>query len=447
MNMRKDVIDSNLSKSSEEVLATVHSSPAKKLAYNTKKQRVSRRLLLAERAQHLTVNCPVSGITSLIQIPAIPGYTLIWSSPLASVENCRGMVQQGMVYLRRLDTQTLAGMLIVIAEDYNLFSYCPADSAAQKNAILRTAGKDTIINALLIIEDFVHSNNSLYLPKLSLKMDVSIEASGIEVIMTEWLKLVAAYIMNARHKENEDSKNPEDEFYSIAPKKTILPSYTKVEDKKAKQEAWQQTNKKWQEQRVLKEDIKTAKAILKTFTSDEIVSSKLMNLLRSVFTEESLITMDSSMRFLIASKMESFTSVAASKLVAILKKDFPLLRNELASLDSLDSEEADTIASEAEGQGYVEPTTTLTTIPLGDTIEPTSLETIEPITMQEEQEEQEESAVSVTFKPTKAMSIIEQIKARKQQAAKQLEDERKAKFATFAALSTITSTNKEEELS
>jgi len=402
----------------KEILVKVATMPAKRIAITAQKQRVSRRLLLTERAQHLTVNCPVSGVTSIIQIPAIPGYTLIWESPLASIDNCRGMVQQGFSYLRSLDTQILAGLLVVIADDYDLFHYQPSDSGAQKNALIRTAGKDIIINALLIIEDFVHTNNSLYLPKLSLKMDATMEASGIEVMMTEWLKTVAAYIMASKFKE-EDT---EDNFYNEVPKKTISVQYVKKEDKKAKAEAWATTNKKWNEQREFKDDIKSAKSILKSFHTDETVSPKLMGLLKSVFTEDALLTMDSSMRFLIAAKMEAFTSVAASKLVAILKKPYALLRNEMASLDSLEDETVDNDALEAD-----------------DGLAPTdATETVEiEVISQEEIASINQAIAPAVIKP---MSIIEQIKARKAEAARKLEEERKAKFAAFAALSTITAT-------
>jgi len=144
-------------------IKTIASLSAKHIAINAQKQRVSRRLQIAKHNEKITVNCEISGITCLMDIPAIPGYSLIWTSPISSVANCRGMVSLGLSYLRKLDTQILAGMLVVIADDYSLFTYQPSDSGAQKNAIIRTAGKDAIINALLLIEDFVHSNNVMYL--------------------------------------------------------------------------------------------------------------------------------------------------------------------------------------------------------------------------------------------------------------------------------------------
>ena len=115
---------------------------AQHLAYDAQAKRVSRRLLLAERAKLLTVSCPITGIVSLLQIPSIPACSLIWDSPLSDLANCRGMAQQGIDYLKQLDTQVLSGLLIVLSDAYSLFKFQPYDSGVQKNAILRTAGKE-----------------------------------------------------------------------------------------------------------------------------------------------------------------------------------------------------------------------------------------------------------------------------------------------------------------
>lgn len=328
--------EQTFNKDPSEILISLVAKPAKISSYANKKlkQRVSRRLLLAERSERLTVVCPETGIVSLMDIPFIAGAALEWTSPLASVANCRGIVQQGSIYLEKLDTQVLAGILITLCEDYSLLRYQPSDSGAQKNAILRTAGKTTIINALLLIEDFVHSHNHIYLPSLSLIMDAGVAEGGIEATMSEWLKLIAALIIKASFPSlNEGDDTPEDEFHASVPRKTLTAQKTSKENKKQKAEDWSQLNKKWAEQREYKEDIKKAKILLKTLAQNEVISAKLMGLLRSIFTDTALLVMDSSMRMLLASKMESFSSASALSLVTIIKKPYALLREESSSLD------------------------------------------------------------------------------------------------------------------
>ena len=392
-----------------ERIRNIASLSAKHIAINAQKQRVSRRLQLAKHNERITVNCEISGITCLMDIPAIPGYSLIWTSPISSVANCRGLTSLGLSYLRKLDTQILAGMLVVIADDYSLFTYQPSDSGAQKNAVIRTAGKDTIINALLLIEDFVHSNNVMYLPRLSLIMDTVVEQSGIEARMTEWMKTVAAYIMKAEWADSDFDDNPQDTFYATAPKKTLTASYTKTVDASKKKEDWAKQNKKWAEQREYKADIKAAKDILKTLSSTETISPKLMGLLKSIFTEDSLLTMDSAMRYLVASKMEGFESLASTKLVAILKKDYPLLREASISLD-IDLEAEDTIEAvgdKAEGNSI--------DVTLDTTIEIGEAPAIEIMTVSEV------ITATVEANPLNKLSLIERIKLKKQQAARELE--------------------------
>jgi hypothetical protein len=396
-----------------ERIRNIASLSAKHIAINAQKQRVSRRLQLAKHNEKITVNCEISGITCLMDIPAIPGYSLIWTSPISSVANCRGMVSLGLSYLRKLDTQILAGMLVVIADDYSLFTYQPSDSGAQKNAIIRTAGKDAIINALLLIEDFVHSNNVMYLPRLSLIMDTVVEQSGIEARMTEWMKTVAAYILKAEWADSTDDTSPEDTFYSTAPKRTIEPSYIKEQKKAKSKEDWAKQNKKWAEQREYKADIKAAKDILKTLSSTETISTKLLGLLKSIFTEDSLLTMDSAMRYLVASKMEGFESLASTKLVAILKKDYPLLREASISLD-IDLEAEDTIEA------------------VGDKAEGRSIDvTIEDIGTSSSNEDSTKAVETTTSQPVAKKSLIDIIREKKQQAAREIEEQRLAKIASL----------------
>lgn len=391
-------------------LKDIASLPAKRAAIIDQKLRVSRRLLLAEREQHLTVNCPTSGITSLIQIPAIPYKTLIWDSPLADLSNCRGLVQEGITYLRKLDTQTLAGILLVMTDDYSLFRYQPGYSAAQKNAIIRTAGKDTIINAALFVEDYVHSKNRTFLPKLSLILEDTDQIGSMEARMTEWLKLVASIVYR------QDFASTEDDFYNEAPTKKMTPDYIVKADKKAKTENWAATNRKWAEQREFKADIKSTKELIKIFAREETVSSKLVGLLKSVFTDDALLTMDSSMRSLLSSKMDMFETEAALKLTAIIKKPYAILRESAISLDldSLDdpiNPELDLGSVEIEDAAKLEDQGEATDAALNDSNEPNSIDV--PCTNEEYAEFKANDTYTSSSISDKSLSFIEKIKARK----------------------------------
>jgi hypothetical protein len=244
-------------------------------------------------------------------------------------------------------------------------------------------------------------------------MDTVVEQSGIEARMTEWMKTVAAYILKAEWADSTDDTSPEDTFYSTAPKRTIEPSYIKEQKKAKSKEDWAKQNKKWAEQREYKADIKAAKDILKTLSSTETISPKLMGLLKSIFTEDSLLTMDSAMRYLVASKMEGFESLASTKLVAILKKDYPLLREASISLD-IDLEAEDTIEA------------------VGDKAEGRSIDvTIEDIGTSSSNEDSTKAVETTTRQPVAKKSLIDIIREKKQQAAREIEEQRLAKIASL----------------
>jgi len=379
------------------ILLNAAKAPYKWRPTDARSQRVSRRLLLTERSYKLTVNCPVTGVTSLMEVPAIPGYSLIWTSPLASLENCRGMVSIGIDYLRKLDTQILAGLLIVLADDYDLLRYQPADSGAQKNAIIRTAGKDTIISVLLTIENYVHSGNAPFLPKLSLIMDAKVEQSGIEFNMTEWIKTVATYILKADYSEEE----LEDNYYSLAPTKTIsVPSIKKASNAEAAAIKYKK-QKRYEQQKEYNNDIKISIALLKTLCKEETISPKLSALLKGIFNGDTLLTMDPTMKGLVASKMTTFTSPSASKLIAILEKPYALLFSN--GLDTLE-ETTDNLTGEDDSSNPIpsEQGASIPTISF-------SIPSVGTVTV--------ETIVETSTK----LSLIERIKARKQQAARLLE--------------------------
>jgi hypothetical protein len=247
-------------------------------------------------------------------------------------------------------------------------------------------------------------------------MDTVVEQSGIEARMTEWMKTVAAYILRAEWADSDFDESPQDTFYATAPKKTLTASYTKTVDASKKKEDWAKQNKKWAEQREYKADIKTAKDILKTLASTETISTKLLGLLKSIFTEDSLLTMDSAMRYLVASKMEGFESLASTKLVAILKKDYPLLREASISLD-IDLEAEDTIPSSKEDASMLTDQAEGNSIDvtLDTTIEIGEAPAIEIMTVSEV------ITATVEANPLNKLSLIERIKLKKQQAARELE--------------------------
>lgn len=323
---------------------------AKTIAIEAAKQRVSRRLLMAKHSESLTCVCDVTGIVSILEVPSIPllsdnGHSnnnykvATYVHPISILSNARGMAQAGLSYLRKLDTQVLAGLLIVLADDYELFRYQPADSGAQKNAILRAAGKDVLIDAILFCEDYIHSSNHNFLPKLSLILEPAMREGEISGRMIEWLKLVTKLVYSA------DFSSDEDEFYASVPVKTMKPQYVKDKEKADKAAEYAKTQAKWAVSREFKEDKKRAKEIIPVLAKSASLTLKLVALIKGVFSEDTLLTMPAEVKNLLCDKLSQFPQPEAAILAAMVRKDrsrlmddFDSLASELDALDDLPKE-------------------------------------------------------------------------------------------------------------
>lgn len=324
----------------------IHKQSAKAIAFDAQKARVSRRLLLAMRSKQLTVVCPTTGIVSLLDVPAIPypannpqlAKALVWSSPFADLANCRGIAQQGISYLRKLDTQVLAGVLIVLADAYSLFIFQPFDSGAQKNAILRTAGKDYLIDAIIMIENQIHSGNCRFLPTLSLRFDSNLEQFGLEVRMQAYLKQLADAIAKP-DKEAWDEKK-------ILPMYPIRPTYTKDIKSGQQKVSFLARQEQARAKKEFAEDKKAGKIAISQLCKQATVTDKLKSLLNSLMSDEGMLLIPSIFIDKVIEKLEfSYLDNAnAKQLVAILKKDRRALKLDLSELEAsieeaLESEE------------------------------------------------------------------------------------------------------------
>lgn len=298
MNTPKILIDGAKPLDNIKAIAeSVNKIQAKSLS-GPERIRISRKLLIAKQTDYLTIVCEVSGIVSLMELPAIPGYALSYEHPIALLENARGIAQQGIDYLRKLEVQTLAGILIVLANSYDLLHYQPADSGAQKNAILRTVGKDCLINAILVIENMVHSGNYLYLPKLSLIMDTELFQNELQSRIENWLKL----LVEAIYKPDLERYDEDETIFSKQQKQK------QIETRKSRKELIE-----------TKVDCRKAKNAIKDLLKQQKISVKLSQFLIMAFKETSLLTMETTMKVMLASKLEDITGPEAALLIKILK--------------------------------------------------------------------------------------------------------------------------------
>ncbi len=342
-----EVDSTNIESEAVTVAKRMHKQSPITVAWDAQRKNVSRRLVLAERSKKVTVNCPISGITSLIEIPQIPfpasnkhlQQSLIWSSPFGSIDNCRGLAQQGMSYLRKLDTQTLSGILVVLASTYELFRFQPMDSAAQKNALLRTAGKDYLIDAIIMIEELVHSANYRFLPKLSLVMDVELASTGLQSRMQQYLKLLAEAIAKP-DKEAYDEKR-------TLPLHPIRPVYIKDVENAKKTVSFLARKEQAAAKKEFIEDKKAGKIAFSQLMSQvPSMTDKLKQLITGLLSDDGMLLFPPLIIDAVVTKLKTFNNGNANQLVTIFEKSRKALKLNLSEL--ADDIEESLVADEEE---------------------------------------------------------------------------------------------------
>lgn len=300
---------------------------AKKLAIEAAQARVSRRLLMVERAAKITLVCPVTGIISLLEITTLPGKFLHYEHPLSNLETARDIVQEGSSYLWKLETQILAGLLIVISQHYDHFEFSGFNHGAEKNALLRTAGKELLIDSLVLFERFIHSRSLSYIPKLKISPEIATTGDGMGMgqVLFNHLKMFA-----------EAVQKPDLSTYdeNVKPKRVGTIPYISIERRKEKK----------REEILLQNDKKKGKELISILLKEGKINKQGSEVLKHFLDQ--LVEMKTEDRDKIVLKLEDKNSEAASELAKIFKNPRTFLNSllsgqEIENIDLEDSETAD----------------------------------------------------------------------------------------------------------
>lgn len=320
----------------EGILAAIANKydSGKKEAILASARRVSKRMLMSARVKKVTLVCPITGIISLLDMPSVPGCYLPYEHPISTLENARAIAQKGPSYLSILDTRTLAGILIVLADSYELFRFLPADTGAEKNAILRTAGKETIIDAIIFIEKQVNSRTKHYCPTLSLLPDAICHKSdrNADIRLHNYLSLLTESFRKQDTTEYDPNK---------APKKVGRPVFIRDVLKAEKKLSYLARLEQSAAKKQLLADAKEAKKLASNIVALGLLKEKFKPFISQLLMEDGmgLVKADKSLiEMLIVQKLEyiSHESKDVVRLIEILRKDRKILSVELMELDELD---------------------------------------------------------------------------------------------------------------
>jgi len=315
------------------IFDAIKHNPAKRLAIAAQSYRISRKIETAKRTTKTVVTCAETGVNISIDIPRIPGFYLSYLSPLSEVENCRKLAQRGFSYLIQLDTQVLAGILLVMADDYNLFQFSPTDNGFSKNSMLRSCGRTELINAIIFIEEKIHSQNYAFLPRLSFLRSMETKQGEFESNLQQWLKLLLTSL-----------QSPLDtSVYDGTLEKRAFP-YTRNSDVKKAEAQAKRTAKA--EERALKDILSTSSKYARDLFKDSLISQVLKNYLLRTFDPITFQTVDANFKARLILKLTEIpTDNRISFIIKTLESKVKTI--DLDSIDILEVPEKLTVSGSA----------------------------------------------------------------------------------------------------
>lgn len=275
-----------------EILERIKAYKAQTLRGKGKQKAPSNRVVLGAHHDIQALVCAKTGAAYGLLMPSIKGFALEFDSPFASYENCRGLAQQGAGFLRMQNAQIIAAILITLAENYNLLSYRPTDTGAQKNAVLRMAERDTMIDAILLLESWVNTGNASYLPRLSLLLDA--EPNNMEHRMRGWLSSCVDAIYKPDRTSYEEAVTVK---RSIEVKTTAAAARAKLALKK-EYRAWK----------------KMAKEHINSLFSQKLVSLKLKTYFLAMIQDEAILEVDPNVIDIMGNRLQQMDSPMANAL-------------------------------------------------------------------------------------------------------------------------------------
>lgn len=298
-----------LLEAAEKALENIAERKALIRPYNATQERFSKRLVLGRQNNIIPLICEDTGAVMGLLNPAIPGKSLVYRSPLASVAVCKDIASEGFSYLSLLDTSILAAILITLAAEYSLFHYGVSISGAQKNALIRTAPREFLIEAIVILAGKINSINARFIPSLSLILEKDVDNESIRIRMFNWLSAVRDVVGRPLKALKEEAEEKEEQE-----QKKPIKLITAVTVTKHKKHVAEQAKefKKWKRE---------AKNDIDTMFKDKKISLKLKTfLLATIVESEILASTDSTLVELMATKLEQLNILAASHIAIGLRK-------------------------------------------------------------------------------------------------------------------------------
>lgn len=247
--------------------------------------------------------CPITGIVCTINQATLPNTSFTYTHPLAIFENASKILSYHYEvphYLQKLDEQILAGLVLSIYKHHDLI-VPHKESSLEANLLLRSAGKELLINLLTLSRDFT-SILLRYAPSFSLDWATHGQAQSLAESIQSYLNILRNIVHPPIRTKSE---------ISTMPKKLAL-----LTDKK-------QAN--------FEEHFKLVKREAKEILADTLLPPRLASVLNQVFSKRNLLLINDEQRALLADKCKA---IGLKRIAFLLTDTIDPTADIFASVDS-----------------------------------------------------------------------------------------------------------------
>lgn len=271
---------------------------------NAKTLKVSNKLAITKSNESMQCVCNVTGIIINVEIPAIPNKVLEYLSPFSIFANAKGIIYTGEPYLQQLETQILAGLWITAYRHYDLLSIDKKSNGVILNAMLRTAGKQVLIDSLLFVEH-LSMDKANKCPKLSLDYTAHKESSSIAAVIQEYTKVIRDTLYSPREYVESESFVGGAVYASGSIRKRTKP--VGISDIEKEYEL------------LISNNAKTCKILITSLSDNEILPIAFITLLKQACSRKNLSGLNDSLRSKLADKLISRGVDEATRLAKLIK--------------------------------------------------------------------------------------------------------------------------------
>ena len=253
--------------------------------------------------------CPITGILISMDIPFIPNKILSYENPLSRIDNAREIAKLEYKEQSKISPHILSGVLLTILSHYELIE--DHLSSTERNILLSTIPAYHLCDAMRFISTCTRRRIELF-PRISLA-STSTEYSQPTELLINYINVCRATLAPTM-KEARETRD----YISTSPSKDKSSISVSVK--------------------------KRAKNLVTSLIGEEVLNPKVITLLKLVCQGDNLVTLNSTVREKLVTKLRSLSSTSSAQLADLIE----------------DTEKEITSAERAFKQEYDEELTTLT---------------------------------------------------------------------------------------